>query len=98
MAKRIQAAGTPLDGEVVELLRRLVTDGAEFAHIVGYTVQRRVDDVHRVTIEFIADDRFDARPDEDAKLATERRTARLLGRDDTFGRHYAEVDARPDEG
>lgn len=59
MALRIHGGSTPLDLEVAAMLRRFATM-EPLNHIVNYTVRRSPSDVHRVTIEFIADAEFDA--------------------------------------
>ncbi|MET0426676.1 MAG: hypothetical protein ABW046_22605 [Actinoplanes sp.] len=65
MTKQVYRIGmTPLDGEVEAFLRRIGDPGRErpLHHIVSYSVARSTGDVHRITVEFIADAEFDAAP------------------------------------
>jgi hypothetical protein len=56
----VHSFGTPLDLEVVAFLRRIGESDSPASHIKSYGVIRVEGDVHRVTVEFIADAEFDA--------------------------------------
>jgi hypothetical protein len=66
MAKRVHPFSlSPLDGEIEAFLRRLGEPGRDrpLNYVTGYGVHRAMDAPHRLVIEFVADDEFDAAPE-----------------------------------
>lgn len=61
MVKRVHNFGmTPLDREVAVMVGRIGASRHPENHIAAYSVEREADNVHFVTVRFVADDEFDS--------------------------------------